>query len=114
MLGKAPLKHQEGMDNIKGWLLSESKSTLWDLSVWNHDESWQKWDLGDYPQHLDFEARSLLDALQGCTPLLSKKKDQRGWGPSTRLISAAAGYPLGSSRPHCLEKPLESSFPSQN
>ena len=40
LLGKAPLKHQEGMDNIKLWLLSERKSTLWDLFVWNHDESW--------------------------------------------------------------------------
>ena len=85
LLGQAPLKHLEGIDNIKNWLHSESKTTLWDLSVWNHDDSWQKWDLGDFPQNLEIEARFLLDALQGFTPLSAKKKDQRGWGSSTGL-----------------------------
>ena len=92
ILGQVPLKLLEGMDNIKNWLHSKSKVTLWDLSVWNQDDSWHKWDLGDFPQNLEIEARSLLDALQGFTPSSAKKKDKRGWGSLSGLYLAAAGY----------------------
>ena len=80
------------MENIKNWLHSNIKSTLWDLSRWNPAESWIKWDLGAVPQDLEFEARALLDALQGLSPTSSKLKDKRGWGSSSGLYSAAARY----------------------
>ena len=80
------------MDNIKNSLHSNSKVTLWDLSIWNSDDSWIKWDLGNIPQELECEARSLLDALQGLTPISTKKKDKRGRGSSSGLYTAAAGY----------------------
>ena len=92
LLGQPPLQHREGMANIKNWLHSVSKTTIWDLSVWNTDDTWKKWDLGAFPQNLENEARSLLDALQGSTPLSTKKKDHLGWGSSIGHYSAAAGY----------------------
>ena len=80
------------MENIKNWLHSNSKFTLWDLSSWGPDDSWTIWDLGDVSQALEKEARSLLDALQGLSPISSKLKDKRGWGSSSGLYSATAGY----------------------
>jgi hypothetical protein len=56
ILGQTPLSFSEGMENIQSWLHSISKVTLWDLSSWNQDDSWIKWDLGDYPQLLETEA----------------------------------------------------------
>ena len=78
LLGQPSLQNREGMANIKNWLHSVSKTTIWDLSVWNTDDSWKKWDLGAYPQNLENEARSLMEALQGFTPLSAKKKDKLG------------------------------------
>ena len=92
LLGQPPLQLREGMVNIKNWLHSVSKITIWDLLVWNTDDTWKKWDLGAFPQNLENEARSLLDALQGFTPLSAKKKDKLGWGSSIGHYSAAAGY----------------------
>ena len=80
------------MENIKKWLHSNNKFTLWDLSRWSLDDSWTKWDLGVVPQDLENEARSLLYALQGLSPISSKLKDKRGWGSSSGHFNAAAGY----------------------
>jgi hypothetical protein len=80
------------MENIKSWLHSNSKVTLWDLLAWNQGSSWLKWDLGDYPQQLETEARTLLDSLQGCSPSSARMKEKRGWGSSSGSYSAAAGY----------------------
>jgi ribonuclease HI/exonuclease III len=92
ILGQTPLRSLKGLENIKSWLHSNNKFTLWDLSVWEQGGLWLKWDLGDYPQTLDTEARSLLEALQGCSPSSARKKDKRGWGSSSGCYSAAAGY----------------------
>ena len=40
ILGQSPLKALEGMENIKNWLHSNIKFTLWDLSSWGPDDSW--------------------------------------------------------------------------
>ena len=88
----APLSVMGGLENIKIWLHSNQKATLWDLSRWGQDNSWIGWELGDVPHALKAEACSLLNALQGLSPISASWKDKRGWGSSSGLYSAAAGY----------------------
>ena len=78
ILGQSPLKDMEGLENIKNWLHLNNKFTLWDLSSWSPDDSWNKWDLGAVPHDLKTEASSLLEALQGLSPTSAKLKDKRG------------------------------------
>jgi hypothetical protein len=106
ILGQTPLSSLEGLENIKSWLHSNSKVTLWDLSVWDQGGSWLKWDLGDYPQLLETEARTLLEALQGRSPSSARKKDKRGWGSSSGCYSAAAGSAALQAIPWVAPDPL--------
>ena len=92
ILGQPPLFGSEGLENIKNWLHSFSKYSLWDISRWGPDDRWIEWDLGPVPPPLVLEARALLFALQGLSPISSKLKDKRGWGSSFGKYSAAAGY----------------------
>ena len=78
ILGQNPLNSLEGMENIKNWLHSNNKITLWDISQWSPAESWIKWDMGVVPHELEAEASALIDALQGLSPISSKVKDKRG------------------------------------
>ena len=94
------------MENIKNWLHSNSKFTLWDLSSWGPDDAWTNWDLGVVPQALENEAHSLLDALQGFSPISSKMKDKRGWGSSFGLYSAVAGYEALKAIPWVAPDPM--------
>ena len=92
ILGQPPLKDMEGLENIKNWLHLNRKFTLWDLSSWSPDDSWNNWDLGAVPHDLKNDACSLLEALQGLSPTSANLKDKRGWGSSSGLYNAAAGY----------------------
>jgi len=79
ILGQTPLRSLERMDNIKSWLHSNSKFTLWDLSVSDQGNLRLKWDLGVYPRPLETQVQTLMDALQGCSPpRLGKRTKEAG------------------------------------
>jgi len=82
ILGDQPLKELNDLGNIKTWLLANNRTTLWDISIWNNDdhESWEKWNLGDYPEEIKEEDSALLVLLQGKSPHSARSKDKRGWG----------------------------------
>jgi hypothetical protein len=73
------------LTNIKSWLHSNNQLTLWDISRWEENEAgnWKEWDLGNYPERLENEAKILLEKLQGKAPLKASAKDKRGWGTTT-------------------------------
>ena len=75
-----PLCHQEGLDNMKYWLQSINRVSLWDIWVWELDDesTWKDWDLGNYPERLKDEAHLLINSLQGKASLKSYAKDKRG------------------------------------
>ena len=79
ILGDQPLNWLNEPGNIKAWLLSKNCSTLWDISSWNNDdkESWESWNLGDYPDELKEEASTLLEFLQEKSPFSARSKDKR-------------------------------------
>ena len=62
ILGEPPLCQQEGMVNLKNWILSINYNMLWDILVWEEDEEglWMGWELGNYSKYLKFEADLLL------------------------------------------------------
>ena len=82
ILGDQPLNGVNDLENIKAWLNANNRSTLWGISSWKSDdnESWESWNLGDYPNELQEEALKLLDLLQGKLPISARSKDKRGWG----------------------------------
>ena len=82
ILGDQPLNEFNDLGNIKTWLLANNRTTLWDISIWNNDdhESWENWNLGDYPKELKEKASALLVLLQGKSPHSARSKDKRGWG----------------------------------
>jgi len=94
ILGDQPLHHIEGLENIKLWLHSNNKETLWDISTWTEDAGrrWESWNLGEVPHRLQSEASLLLDKLQGKSPLSATAKDKRGWGSHTGSFSVAERY----------------------
>jgi hypothetical protein len=75
---------------------------LWDISKWEDNEAgtWKEWDLGNYPEMHDIEAKTLLKLLQGKSPMRASVKDKRGWGTVTGTYSAAAGYQSLQAIPH--------------
>lgn len=62
--------------------------------------SWKEWDLGNYLERLENEARILLEKLQGKAPLKASAKDKRGWGTATGNYSATAGYKILQAIPY--------------
>ena len=82
ILGDQPLNDSSDLRNIKEWLHARNCSTLKDISSWSNDEeeSWENWNLGDYPYELKEEAAELLDLLQGKMPISIRAKDKRSWG----------------------------------
>eukprot|EP00253_Pinus_taeda_P019066 PITA_19066 len=94
ILGDQPLQHIKDLANIKLWLHSNNKETLWDISNWTEDADrrWDSWNLGEVPHHLQAEASLLLDKLQGKSPLSATAKDKRGWGSHSGSFSVAEGY----------------------
>jgi hypothetical protein len=102
ILGSKPLNQSEGMENIKIWLQNNNRKTLWDISEWEEGDNspWKKWNLGDYPDFLEAEAKVLLEELQGKSPCKNSIKDSRGWGDSMGKYTAAAGYKAIQAIPH--------------
>eukprot|EP00253_Pinus_taeda_P024961 PITA_24961 len=94
ILGVQPLQHIKDLANIKLWLHSNNKETLWDISNWTKDADrrWDSWNLGEVPHYLQSEASLLLDNLQGKSPLSATAKNKRGWGSHTDFFSVAEGY----------------------
>ena len=94
ILGDLPIYHQTGLTNIKTYLQSNNHLTLWDISWWDDDEDrcWIGWDLGNYPERLEDESKSLLEFLQWKSPIKAPSKVKRGRGSSTGKYSAVAGY----------------------
>jgi ribonuclease HI len=94
ILGEQPLTWVSEIRNIKDWLLSNNCRTLWDISLWKNDdnESWEGWNLGNYPDKIKEEATLLLDSLQGKSPISVRSKDKRGWGSELGLYTTAPGY----------------------
>ena len=76
ILGDQPLNDSSDLGNIKDWLLAKNCSTLRDISSWSNDEeeSWERWNLGDYPHELKEEAAKLLELLKGSHPLAPDPK----------------------------------------
>ena len=79
ILGEQPLINYSDMSNIRDWLHAKNCRTLMDISNWNRDEdeSWASWNLGELPHDLEEEAVSLLNFLQGKSPINAKAKDKR-------------------------------------
>jgi ribonuclease HI len=61
--------------------------------------SWAGWNLGNYPEELNAEAFKLLELLQGKSPLSAESRDKRGWGTSSGVYTAAAGYKIVTGIP---------------
>jgi len=101
ILGGQPLSEFREIENIKNWLMQKNCRTLWDISTWKNDDknSWEGWDLGNYPEELKGEVSVLLDLLQGKAPLRAGVRDKRGWGNNTGVYTAAAGYKTVTSVP---------------
>jgi len=100
-LGEPPLKGFRDIQNIGKWLSANNFKTLWDISLWNNDPhlSWQRWNLGHYPEELKEEAAVLLEYLQGKAPVGANLKDKRGWGTPTMNYTAGAGYKTALNLP---------------
>jgi hypothetical protein len=47
VLGTDITSRGEEIGDLKRWLTSEQKLTLFDISIWNEDGSWKAWSLGD-------------------------------------------------------------------
>jgi ribonuclease HI/exonuclease III len=101
ILGEPPLKGFRDIQNIGEWLSANNFKTLWDISLWNNDPhlSWQRWNLGHYPEELKEEAAVLLEYLQGKAPVGANLKDKRGWGTPTMNYTAGAGYKTALNLP---------------
>ena len=61
--------------------------------------------MGVVPQELEAEASALIDALQGLSPISAKVKDKRGWGSTSGLYTAVAGYAALKSIPWAAPDP---------
>ena len=94
ILGDQPLNDSSDLGNTKDWLLAKNCSTLRDISSWSNDEeeSWERWNLGNYPHELKEEAAKLLELLQGKSPISVRTKDKRSWGSRSGKYTAAEGY----------------------
>lgn len=92
ILGKSLLGTRIEINNIRLWLQSQNVFKLWDISVWNQNETWKDWSLGDCPPHCSVEVDILLDALHGMDPISVSKKDRRGWGRNSGRYSVSEGY----------------------
>jgi ribonuclease HI/exonuclease III len=101
ILGGQPLSDLREIENIKNWLMHKNCRTLWDISTWKNDDkkSWEGWDLGNYPEELNGEVSIMLELLQGKAPLRAGVNDKRGWGTTTGVYTAAAGYKNVTSTP---------------
>jgi ribonuclease HI len=101
ILGGLPFSDLREIENIKAWLLNKNCRTLWDISRWKNDakRTWEGWNLGNYPEELNEEASNLLELLQGKSPLSAESKDKRGWGTSSGVYTAAAGYKIVTGVP---------------
>jgi hypothetical protein len=40
------------LDSLRTWLNSKGKTTLFDISEWNSNETWKGWNLGEVPPNL--------------------------------------------------------------
>jgi hypothetical protein len=58
------------IEELKGWMLSQQKSSLHDIHEWNEDGSWQGWKLGNIPPHLQQQAHLLIKSLKGNSPFI--------------------------------------------
>ena len=65
-----------------------------DISAWSNDEeeSWDRWNLGDYPHELNEESANLLVLLQGKSPISFRAKDKHSWGSKSGKYTTAEGY----------------------
>eukprot|EP00253_Pinus_taeda_P010228 PITA_10228 len=112
ILGEQPLNHVEGLANIKGWLQSCNRHTLWDISKWKEapDRNWDGWNLGEVPILMQEEASLLLDLLQGKSPSKATAKDKRGWGSLSGSYSVSEGYKRFTVVPHAPPNPAQWKF----
>ena len=78
-MGYPPLNHLYEMEDLKFHLISLNINTIWDISVWNQDDSWKDWNIPCPLQLMDAK-RQFLQILKGKSPTSSSVKDSRGWG----------------------------------
>jgi hypothetical protein len=77
-MGSPPLYNISEIEYLKGWMLSQQKITLHDISDWNEDGSWKCWELGDLPPHLHHQAHLLVKTLKGETSSKTSRTTKGG------------------------------------
>jgi hypothetical protein len=96
--GSDLISRSEEIANLKRWMISEHKITLFDISSWNEDGSWKGWRLGDFPIHLQCQAHLLISFLKGAAPIHRDIQDSRGWGPVGYTVKEGYKILLANSR----------------
>jgi hypothetical protein len=80
ILGSHPLHQNVSLSDIRQWMISQNKISLFDIYVWHTNGVWQDWNLGLIPPHLQSQVDLLLLTLKGVSSVHLQKLDFRGWG----------------------------------
>lgn len=91
IMGRNSLMNNEEISELRDWLISTGKHTIFDISNWDHRDEWTGWAIPDPPAHLQTQINSFLDLLEDAAPIHRSMKDRWGWG-HTREYTTAEGY----------------------
>ena len=78
------------LNDFKLWLSSSGKSTLYDISNWNKNDTWERWNLGEVPPLLRDEDKKFLMAISGNASVHPGQKEGRSWGKEGFIVKT--GY----------------------
>jgi hypothetical protein len=73
------LSKNPALNQLKHWLSSEGRFTLYNISNWHPNGNWKNWNLGEATPPLKEEANMFLQAISGSAPVCLSKKDNRSW-----------------------------------
>jgi hypothetical protein len=75
---------------LKHWLATGGKETLYDISNWDSNGNWESWNLGEVPPHLTEDVKQLLQRISCSAPVHLTKADERSWGKEGYTVKS--GY----------------------